>query len=200
MRRRWFRGGAAEQGATLVEALLVLGVAATLVSLSLPLTASVVDASRVRQAAGFVATRLRLARQQAITRSAAVGVVFDQQDGQWSFRVCVDGSGNGLRRAELDSGVDQCLEGPHQLSQLFPDVGVDVDPTLRGPDNEPGSADAVRFGRSDIASFSPAGTGTAGSLLLRSRGGLQYMVRVAGITGRTRVLRFEDAAGEWREQ
>jgi len=200
MFRGWLQGEPASEGATLVESLLVLALVAALIGLSLPLTASVADSSRVRNAAGFVAARLRLARQQAITRSAAVAIVFDESAGGWSFRVCADGNGNGLRRAEIESGTDRCLEGPHDLSQLFPDVEVAADPLVRGPDDEPGSEDAVRFGRSDMASFSPAGTGTAGSLLLRSRGGLQYMVRVAGLTGRTRVLKFDAASARWREQ
>jgi len=50
-----------------------------------------------------------------------------------------------------------------------------------------------------MASFSAAGTSTAGSLWLQSAGGTQYMVRVAGITGRVRILRFDIGSGEWRD-
>jgi hypothetical protein len=81
---------------------------------------------------------------------------------------------------------------------MFPGVSFDVDPSLRGPDGEPGSADPVRFGVSDIASFSPEGTGSAGSLYLRSARGQQFAVRVGNITGRTRILKYDIASGTWR--
>ena len=186
-------------GYSLIELLLVLAAATTLASLALPLTSVSTDAGKARQAASFVATRLRLARQQAVARTATVGMVFDMVNGRWSVRVCADGNNNGVRRADIGSGVDRCLEGPHNLETLFPGVRVAVDSSLDGPAGEPPSPDAVRFGASDIASFSSSGSCTAGSLFLRSSHGVQYAVRVAGVTGRTRVLRYNPSAGSWDE-
>ena len=174
-------------------------VVATLGAIAVPRAAGVVDAGRARQAAVFLGTRFRLARQQAVTFGANVGVVFDFAGGRWVVRVCRDGTRNGLRRADIVSGSDPCPDGPYSLSDLFPGVDIAVDPQLRGPAGEPGSADPVRFGSSDIASFSPVGTSTAGSIFLRSRGGLQYAVRISGVTGRLRVLWHEAPAG-WRER
>ena len=186
-------------GYSLIELLLVLAAATTLASLALPLTSVSTDASKARQAASFVATRLRLARQQAVARTTTVGLVFDMVNGRWSVRVCADGNNNGVRRADIGSGVDRCLEGPHDLETMFPGVRVAVDSSLDGPSGEPPSPDAVRFGASDIASFSSSGSCTAGSLFLRSSHGVQYAVRVAGVTGRTRVLRYNAPAGSWDE-
>jgi hypothetical protein len=76
-------------------------------------------------------------------------------------------------------------------------VEVAVDGHLPGPDGTPSSTDAVKFGSADIASFSPDGTATAGTLFLRSKHGVQYAVRVAGVTGRTRILRYDPAARAW---
>ena len=59
--------------------------------------------------------------------------------------------------------------------------------------------DAIRFGASDMASFSPSGSCTAGSLFLRSAGNVQYAVRVAGVTGRTRILRYNAVSQSWDE-
>jgi hypothetical protein len=128
-----------------------------------------------------------------------VAVVFDRVDGRWVFRVCEDRNANGVRRADIDAGRDVCLDGPHDLSTLFSGVQVAADPAIRDADDGPGSGDAVRFGSSDMASFSPAGTCSAGSLWLRSPGGTQFMVRVAGITGRVRILRYDAASGRWRD-
>jgi type II secretory pathway pseudopilin PulG len=187
-----------DRGATLVELLVAVVLVVVLTAMSVPITRSAVDAGRVRHAAGFVASRFRLARHQAIFGGRSVGVVFDVVAGQWTLRVCHDGNGNGIRRAEIvPGGSDPCVDGPHGMSDMFPTVRVAVDPTLSGPAGEPGSADPVRFGRSDLISFSPDGSCTAGSLYLRSPDGVQYAVRVAGINGRLRVLRYDPASGTW---
>jgi hypothetical protein len=189
----------ADRGATLVDVLMTVSVMAVLAALSAPMIASAVDSGRARHAAGFVATRFRQARAHAAATTATTAVLFDREGDRWTFRICEDRNGNGLRRAEIDAGPDVCVDGPHDLSAQFPGVQIAVDATLRGPDGEPGSADPVRFGRGDIASFSPAGTCSAGSLLLRSRGAAQYMVRVAGVTGRARILKYDRAANVWRD-
>ena len=178
---------------------MVLVLVTGLLATTAPLTASVIDDARVRQAAGFAATKLRLARHHAVSRAAMTGVVFDRVGGRWTFRICLDGNGNGLRRADVTAGVDPCVDGPFDLEAMFGGTSVAVDPALRGPNGEPGSPDAVRFGASDLASFSPLGSSSSGSLLVRSPNGIQFMVRVAGVTGRTRLLRYDAQARVWRD-
>ena len=171
----------------------------SLTSITLPISAQSVDAGRARQAAAFVASRFRLARIEALNKGANVGVVFDLVNGQWSLRICRDGNRNGLRRADIGSGKDRCFDGPHYFSSLFPGVEIAVDPSLRGPGGEPPSPDPVRFGTSNMASFSPNGSCTAGSLFLRTPRSQQYAVRMAGVNGRLRVFKYELGAGLWRE-
>jgi type II secretory pathway pseudopilin PulG len=197
------RSGAAEANTTdagysLVECVAALAVLLSVSALAAPLTTSVADTARARQAAGFVASRFRLARQQAALTGAAEAIVFDVEAGRWRIRVCKDGNGNGVRRAEFD-GADRCPEGPHDLATLFPGVRIERDPSIPDPSGGLGSTDPVRFGSSDIASFSPVGTGTAGTLYLLSAEGVQYAVRVAGVNGRTRILRYDQTPGRWRE-
>jgi hypothetical protein len=177
--------------------LMALSLMLIVTTFAAPLTASVVDAGRVRQAATFAAVRLRFARQQAVARSASTGLVFDQVGARWLIRICVDGNGNGLRRADIRNGIDPCPEGPLDMSVMFPGVRVAVDGTIPGPDGDPPSTDPVRFGSSNLASFSPNGTCTGGSLFLRSAQGVQYAVRIAGVTGRLRTLRYDAAARSW---
>jgi type II secretory pathway pseudopilin PulG len=193
-------GNHSDDGYSVVDAVVVLCLVATISAFAVPSTISAKDEGRVRQAAAFVATRLRDAKQQAVLRSASAGMVFDRIGQRWTFRLCVDGNGNGLRRADLSTGRDVCPDGPVDLAVLFPGVTVAIDDGIRGPDDDPPSADPVRFGSSDTASFSAAGGCTAGSLFLRSARGVQYAVRVAGTTGRLRVLRYDAAARRWREQ
>ena len=104
-----------------------------------------------------------------------------------------------MRRADIGTGVDPCLEGPFTFSALFPGVAIASDASLPGPEGSPASDDPVRFGASDIASFSPIGSCTAGSLYLRSAQGTQYAIRVSGVMGRTRVLRYDTGSESWVE-
>jgi type II secretory pathway pseudopilin PulG len=185
-------------GSSFVELLVGLAIVAILMSMAVPATAYSIDSSRARDAAGFIAARLRLARQHAAFRTAAAGLVFDVVNGRWQVRACQDGNRNGLRRADIASRVDPCPDGPYDLGELFHGVTIAVDPDIRGPDGEPGTSDPVRFGSSDIASFSSEGSGTAGTVYVRSARGQQYAVRVGNVTGRTRVLRYDAGARLWR--
>ena len=186
-----------EQGATLIELVLVMTLLVLVAAMAVPSTAQAIDAGRARLAAGFVASRLRLARQDAIFKSRQIGAVFDWVGNRWLFSICADGNRNGIRRAEILAGVDACIEGPHDLQQRFQHIQIAVNPLLAGPEGSLASPDPVRFGPSDIASFSPAGSCTPGTLFIRSREGTQYAVRVGGATGRTRILRFETGTQKW---
>ena len=186
-----------DAGRSVTELLVAMAIAAGAVSFGIPATAHVRDDTTARQASAYLAAQLRSAQQDAIATSRQRGVVFDATSQGWTFRVCEDGNRNGLRRADIDDQVDRCSAGPFRISTMFPGVTVDVDPTLRGPDGEPASPDPVRLGRSNIASFSSSGTGTAGSVFLRGAGGQHVIVRVTGVSGRVRVLRHNPATRVW---
>jgi type II secretory pathway pseudopilin PulG len=190
---------ASDAGTTIVDLVAVLGIVAMLAISAVPLAARAVDLNRGRQAASFLAARARLARHHAVATAASVGVVFDQIGGRWMFRICTDGNDNGIRRAEI-GGIDACTEGPFDLQTLFPGVRTFVNPALRGPDNEPGNPDPVRLGSADIASFSPLGSATSGTVFLETADGTPFLVRIAGVTGRTRILRYDAAGHAWRDE
>lgn len=188
-----------DAGFTLAELLIVLALIVILIAFTVPTTAATIDAGRINQAANAMASRFRLARVEAVSRAHSVALVFDQPHGRWTVRVCEDGNGNGIRRADIATGIDPCPEAPIDLEAMFPGVRVEVDPALRGPGGEPGSPDPVRFGASNVASFSSLGSGTSGTLFLRSPMGAQYAVRIAGASGRTRVLRYDRASRAWMD-
>jgi len=194
------RQGRSDSGFSVIELLAALVIVATLTAIGAPVAASVTDTSRARHAAAFVSSRFRLARQEALGRGVNVGVVFDRQGAGWSVRVCRDGNRNGIRRADIGSGADPCVDGPYAIGDVVPHVNVAVDATIKGPSGEAPNADPVRFGASDIASFSPLGSCTAGSLFLRSAGGAQFAVRIAGVTGRLRVLRYDSPKAGWKDE
>jgi len=192
-------GGAAHDDGVALSELVVAGALVLLaIGICLPTVTRALDATRGRHAAGFVASHLRRARQQAALRALSVGVLFDRNaTGQWELRVCQDGNGNGVRRSDVAVGVDPCPDGPMALTVVLPGADLAVEPGIDDPDGGPAGTDPVRFGSSDLASFSPAGTCTAGTLFVRTSGGVQFAVRVAGATGRTRILRYEPGSRRW---
>ena len=103
-----------------------------------------------------------------------------------------DGNGNGVRSAEIAGKVDREIEQPVRLFELFP--GVDFALTV---DGQP--ADPIQLSGTSLLTFSPAGTATSGSLYLRGRDGSQYVVRVLGATGRTRVQHYDARQQRWTE-
>jgi Tfp pilus assembly protein FimT len=88
-----------ERGFSAVDLVVALAIVVLLAGLVMPATAEVIDASRARHAAGYMATRFRAARLQAVASTRSVGLVFDLVNGRWTFRLCTDGNGNGLRWA-----------------------------------------------------------------------------------------------------
>ena len=191
-------GRANMAGYSLVECVAALALLMAVAATAYPAASSLSKSAEGRQAAGFMASRFRLARQSAALRGSARALVFDFAAGRWLFRVCEDGNGNGVRRAELGA-VDACEGESVDVAAQFPGIRIERDTSVPEPAGGSVSPDPVRFGVSDLATFTPAGTATAGSLYLLSAEGTQYAVRVGGLNGRTRVLRYDRIARLWKE-
>ena len=58
-------------------------------------------------------------------------------------------------------------------------------------------SDGVRLGVSRLLSMNADGTSSSGTLYLHGRERTQYAVRVLGVTGRVRVLKFDFVKGRW---
>ena len=149
-----------------------------------------VDHSRGYAAARFFASRLGLARLQAVARGAAIGVRFDRHPGRITYSIFQDGNGNGIRSADILAGVDPRLEEPVALSDHFP--GAEIGLTAHSPVTDP-----VQVGSTNLLTFTPAGTATSGTIYISDRAGTQWAVRVLGATGRTRVLRYDPSTRGW---
>jgi Tfp pilus assembly protein FimT len=160
------------------------------VSVAVPQTLATIDRSRGLIAAKYLGSRLALARTLAVTRRVSIGLRFVEGPSGISFEVYQDGNRNGVRTADIQRQVDRPIEPPARLDELFPGVEIGL------ASGTPGS-DPVALGRSNILSFSPAGTATSGTVYVRGRDGTQWAVRVLGATGRTRVLKYDPRTGEW---
>lgn len=188
-----------DDGVAMVEVLVVAVLVVSMVGMAVPFTTQAADAIEARNAAGFLAGRIRAARQQAVAQNHAVAVVFDQRQGEWAFRLCTDGNDNGVRRADIASGRDVCETEPQRVSDVFPGIRLALAPHVPEIDGGTGPSEGVRFGTAAMSSCSAIGHCSPGTLYLRSAHGQQFAVRVAGVTGRTRVLRFDSGQRRWAE-
>ena len=188
-------------GYSLVELMVVAGLIATATAVAVPQVLSSLDESRTRGAARYIAARFQRARMEAVMRSVHVGLKFTVVAGRYAYAAYVDGNGNGVRTADIGSGADPLLMPAERLRDNFGNVEFGTLPGL--PAIDPGSAapgaDPIRLGASDIASFTPIGTSTSGTVYIRGERA-QYAVRIFGDTAKTRVLKFDVRNGRWVPQ
>lgn len=177
-------------GYTLIDALCAMTVLCILAGISIPNVLSGVDRSRGLAAARFLAARMGLARAQAVSRSAVVALQFEEKPGGVWFSVVQDGNGDGVRTSDIGLQIDRPIDGPVLLSQLFPGASIGLTPQTP-------ATQAVQLGGTMILSFTPTGTATSGTVHVRGRDGTQWAVRVAGVTARVRLLRYDPASGTW---
>jgi prepilin-type N-terminal cleavage/methylation domain-containing protein len=177
------------RGYTLIELVFVAGLVAILAAAAIPQLSAGVEHSRTVGAARYFASRLALARAQAVARSANVALLLTAAEGTFVVSTYVDGNGDGVRTRDITAGVDILIDVPVRLSYLFPHVALFL--------NDPAATST--FDTSALMSFSPLGTASSRTLYLRGADGSQYAVRVLGATGRTRVLRLVASNGAWVE-
>jgi type II secretory pathway pseudopilin PulG len=185
-------------GYTLLEVLMAMTVTVIVGGAAVPLAHSSVDRSRALGAASYVAGRLAAARFEAVRRSACVAIRFSQQpDGYW-LQTYVDGNRNGVRTADISSGIDVPLTASERLDYHFSGVEFGIQPNVTGIDPGPFNAsDPIQIGSTTLLSFSPTGTSTSGTLFIRGLRGNQFAVRILGATGRTRILEFNAGKNVW---
>jgi Tfp pilus assembly protein FimT len=185
-------------GFTVLELLFVTGLTGTLAAIAVPHSLRALDDFHTRSAARYVAQRIGSARFAAIRRSATHGFRFLPSTPDYTVTEVADGNRNGLRTAELTSGVDRALSEPERLASLFTGVTFGIHDGVPDVDGQPvSSPDGVRIGTARLLAVNGDGTATSGTLYLRGRGRSQYAVRVLGVTGRVRVLKFDQMRGRW---
>jgi prepilin-type N-terminal cleavage/methylation domain-containing protein len=195
---------ASARGFSLVELVVALAVLAIGAFLLVPPILSMSARLRVDLAAHELAGVLREARSLAIRHSAYVAVKFFPEPGRVAFACYRDGDGDGVRSADIAAGIDPQVTTPRFLVHLRGRLGFGFPPG-RAP-RDPGDprrrlgrlVDPVRFNDSDLASFSPMGASTPGSLYVTDGRRELAVVRLLGLTGKVRVLRWDAAADRWK--
>lgn len=183
----------------MLELIFVTATIVIIAGTSMPQLFASVDDYRAAGAARYISGRLQRVRMGAVTRSADVGLLVTQTARGYSYAVYVDGDRNGLRSADIQKGTDRQLMAPERLVDQFAGVDFGAVPGLPSVDagGTPPGTDPIRLGSSNIATFTAAGTSSSGSLYIRGRRDAQYVVRIYGQTGKTRVLKFDRRTRRW---
>jgi hypothetical protein len=136
---------------------------------------------------------------EALTRSVDVAMQIAHTTNGYAFAVYVDGNHNGVLTADIAGGADRRLGAIERLGDHFMGVDFGAVPGLPAVDvgGTPPGTDPIRLGSSSLASFASGGTATSGSLYVRGRSA-QYVVRIFGGTGKTRVMKFHPRTKQWK--
>lgn len=196
-------GLSSPRGLTAIELVIALAVAGALTAAAATGAFQLQSALAVRSAAAELSAAFLRARAYALTKGIAVALKFRKDGGRWEWALYRDGNGNGVRNAEIASGVDRSLG----LAIVWP--RTDVRPgILQGtpvPDpGSPGSSldrldDPIRFNSSDLCSFSPLGESTPGSVYLWDGRDRMAVVRVFGRSAKVRTLFHYRGERSWRK-
>jgi prepilin-type N-terminal cleavage/methylation domain-containing protein len=187
-------------GYSLVELLVAVAILATAAALSVPVLLHTADAADATAAARHISALLARARFEAARRNRTVALRVVDGPGEPAFSLVADGDGDGVGAADVADGIDPMLRPPDTLSAHFGGARFAIAGGMPGIDGGGPLASTdgpIRLGTSQQVSISPLGTATSGTLYIASRRGVQYAVRIAGVTGRVRVLRYVPGEARW---
>ena len=135
--------------------------------------------------------RFRLAQSMAIRRGVETAIRFETgRDGLAYYSIYIDGNRNGVLSADIDRGRDTRVEGPIRLDSGASGVRVGINASVPAIPPDSGfldPTDPIRFGRSNMLSFSPLGTATPGTFYLAGENA-QAAVRVNPGSARVRIM------------
>ena len=185
-------------GFSLVDVLAAIMLLAILTAMSVPPLVATLDDLRALAAARSLAARLQQARMEAVSRTADVAVRFERDALGYWYAVYLDGNRNGVLTRDIRAGVDRELDRPRRVSEGFSGAELAALPGLPpvDPATPPPGDDPVHLGPGGLATFTPRGTSTPGSLYVRSARA-QYVVRIFGDTGKIRILKYDPRGPRW---
>jgi len=182
-----------QRGQTLIELLVAVSIIASLCA------AGTIAVNRSRRAVGLAAVTSELraivqrTRLTAIAHNRNVAIRFRPSGDTWSCSVYEDGDGDGVRNDDIAAGIDRLIERPRDIR--FPPARIGT-PSTAIPDPATGAPlsarSPVRFGSSQLCSFTRRGEVTNGSVVVTD-GVTANVVRVHGTSGQIDVQRWNGA-------
>ena len=158
------------RGMTLLELLVVLALIGLFVAFT---TANLTATHRqldFDQFAREIVESLEKCRWRAFRERCYTGIVIHENQQGFEFSFFLDGNGNGIRTLDIGKGIDASIYRSMTIWRASGDIEAAVLKT-NVPEIPPGKgnldpSDPVKFGKSNIISFSPDGQSSSGSLYL----------------------------------
>jgi hypothetical protein len=190
----------ADTGLSLFELLLALTAITWMLVIATPGVTRLRQEVSLRSAVHEASVAFYLARSYAISKNRNVGLKFRKNGDRYEWALYADGNGNGVRTAEIASGVDRYLglSYPWTRNDVLPGIMTGT----RVPDPSGGYLDRIddpiRFNSSDICSFSAMGECTPGSVYLWDARDGMAVLRVFGGTAKLRSLYYRRGERGWK--
>ena len=159
--------------------------------------------ARVAAAARDLEQQMARLRSAAIAERCDLAIRLTWSGGHYRFATYRDGDADGVRAEDINAGRDTLIEGPRDVWSRY--EGIDfglIDAAI--PEVPPGRGvlppfgDPVRFGRSDIITFTPRGTASSGTLYVSDGRSAVVAIVLYGATGRIRICGFDRDLWRWR--
>jgi hypothetical protein len=179
-----------ERGRTLLEMTIVVALVLLSASMLVPTLRAYSQEAQITGAAQTFQGRFREAYSIAVRRNVETAIRFETDASGTTYSVYRDGNGNGVLSADIATGRDARIMGPIPLDAGLSGVRVAINPGVPAIPPDSGTldpADPIRFGRSNMLSFSPMGTATPGTFYLAGDSA-QAAVRVTPGSARVRIL------------
>lgn len=192
-----------QKGISFVEMAVVLLLLSMFVILCFPQFSNIILKARLNGALQEIALLLREKKIMALSEECGVGLCFEQKGAGYTYRIYRDGNSNGIRRQDIEDGIDSPITETLDISERYRDVTFSILSTPGIPELPPGGemlapgGDPIRFS-SDILAFSPAGTSSSGSLYLTVGDRFMVALKLFGPTGRIRKFRYDGQRKIWR--
>lgn len=191
-----------QRGVTLVDMLVTVSIIGLLTTISLASLSDILWRAALRGAVVRICGLLSMTQEDAVAMKRCRAIKFLRDaDGGWSYAIYTDGDNDGVLNDDIAKGIDPLVQGPDLLvaPRAMATIGIPAK-GLPDPDGGRIRADAspVQFNRSFLCSFSPDGSGTPGSIYLRTVAGDAAVVRCSGEGGRVSVLLLGRFLRRWR--
>jgi type II secretory pathway pseudopilin PulG len=179
-----------ERGHTLLEMVLVVALILLAASWLIPGLRAYSQEAHLMAAAQRFCGQFREAYSMAVKQNVNTAIRFETSASGPVYSLYRDGNGNGVLSADIAAGRDRRVAGPFEVSGGAADVRVGINANVPAIPPDSGTldpADPIRFGRSNMLSFSPMGTATPGTFYLAGSFA-QAAVRVTPGSARVRIM------------
>jgi len=183
------------RGVSLIELLVVL----LLASLFAVMATANLSATQRRldfdEFAREVVNAMEVCRWKALNERRYTGILVEHPGAVFQFSFFRDGNKNGIRTAEIESGLDAAFLRPMYLHRALGDMeaavlGIAV-PEIPPKKGWLDPEDPIKFGKSSVISFSPNGQSSSGTLYLACHSQQRmYAIVLYGPTAKLTLWKF----------